>query len=228
MSKNLDISNGMYKRKPWVTPSQVWYFIKWMFVIFVPVSLLCWGVYSCNERAVYEEKYDNILKSYADSINHIYPSTKILRYEIVKPITSDAHAYHIWVKDENNKVFNIYIDKTITHIHIDKNTKQNVCVVTLRKYKGRLVKYFVYQQADETDGNGHIVSHYWPRKTNEIGIRDDKPVEIGSDVFDGEQIWYSIQCNRLKQYYYDETEGFPKKRYIKYMAKNFDLNINEV
>ena len=203
MSKNLDISNGMYKRKPWVTPSQVWYFIKWMFVIF--------------ERAIDEEKYNGILKSYADSINHIYPSTKILRYEIVKPITSDAHAYHIWVKDENNKVFNIYIDKTITHIHIDKNTKQNVCVVTLRKYKGRLVKYFVYQQADETDGNGHIVSHYWPRKTNEIGIRDDKPVEIGSDVFD-----------RLKQHYYDETEGFPKKRYIKYMAKKFDLYINEL
>lgn len=233
MSSNV---NDLYKTKPFYkkpgwhrfinnSKSFLRLFFLWVIIPSSVLFIILFGVDSCKRHYAESDKFQERVELCGDSLNYLFPHRKILTYDIIKPVQAYPDKYEIWLKNEQG-VQNVYVDKNKITLHVDSTVESNYCKVTLIKLKGRLVAYHESEEIKETDGNGHYTgNHYWHRKTNNAGIRDDKPIETRTNYFDGEHYWYNVYIPNLKQKYYDSTEGFPKQRYIKYMCKQIDVYV---
>lgn len=236
MSTNID---DLYKSKPFYKKPGWHHFMtalkhtakflfNWLIIPGAIVFLILIGVNACKRYNAEADNFQERVEACGDSLNYQFPHRKVLIYDIIRPVYAYPDKYELWLKNEYG-VQNVYVDKNIVTLHIDPTIKSNYCKVTLIKLKGRLVSYHESEQIKETDGNGHYTGKsYWYRKTNNTGIRDDKPIEDRTNYFDGEYYWCNVYLPNLKQKHYDDAEGFPKQRYIKYMCKQIDVYVKEV
>lgn len=200
--------------------------LPWLFVVCL-LGIIIYYPISCS--VTHSNEYEKIVESYNDTIRKTFPTVKTVHYTIVNNIKSDKEEYHVWVKAENGNTYSISFPKNKCAVHIINNDSA-YCVVRLRKYKGYLMYYDAHQHDTHDDDNPQIIRRYYHRKTNEFGLRDDKPSNVQYDYFDGYEVWYRFNATRLIDYWNNQpfTSDPMKPPYcVRYFNSHTDIYVNK-
>ena len=200
--------------------------LPWLFIGCVGIALIYYPI-SCTNR--YSNEYQKIVESYNDTIRKTFPTVKTVHYTIVNSIKSDKEEYHVWVKAENGNTYSISFPKNKCAIHIINNDSA-YCVVRLRKYKGYLMYYNAHTHELCDENNPQLRTSYYHRRTNEFGLRDDKPANVQYDYFDGHEVWYKFNAIKLIDYWNNQpfTSEPPKPPYsVRYFNSHTDIYVNK-
>lgn len=210
---------GNFVRNPWG-------YIAYILGIFLIGVVICTPLSCCRK---YYKKYNSYVNSYVDTINKTYPATKILEYTITGTISSNIHNYNVWVKGKNGNIYNITIPKNKCTVHMT-NDSIGKCIVILHKYKGLLAYYDGHKHEEGSKENG-TYSSWRHRKSNEFGLRDDKPAEVQYNYFNGYEIWYKFDAPKLVKYWKEEqvwTSSYRPTYGVRYFNSQTHIYVNQI
>lgn len=197
----------------------------------IPIFAICAAIYiplSCQSK--YSEIYNSYVNSYADTINKTYPVSKILEYTITGTVSSNIHNYSVWVKGKNGDMYNLTIPKSKCVVHMT-NDSVGKCIVILHKYKGLLACFNGHTDESGSKENGTYTS-WIHRKSNEFGLRDDKPDNVPYDYFiNGNEIWYKFDAPKLINYWKDEhiwKKSYTPTYSIRYFNSQTHIYVNKI